>query len=361
LTCHHNIYELENIHIRKDDIDYEAEWLREYSDVSKDIATLRVKDCPIQPLECAKEARPKLEVDVWGFPSAGSDIFPKGRTIEGRLGKTLIPLHWQGQESGDNEWNVKPEVNVDVFQIEAKTEQGFSGGPVSYTEDNVVVGMFEARDDNFGYLIPIQIILDIFKPERNAPPVARNIDSSYMILMGDMYSQKGEHERAIFWYNQVIHDRNLSAAHNNIGLEFDRLQKYNDAIYHFDKAIEVDPLAPEPWLNMGITLRKLHKYTKSIKCYKRAVDMDPNYVKAWSNMGHVYFILKRYQKAIANFRKAIQIDPAFVDGWFNIGISLFEMKRFRKAQSFFEKARELDPEDTEADHYIKKCHTAANS
>jgi len=288
--------------------------------------------------------------------TANLGIFPKGRTIEGRLGRTLTRFRWEEeQKAGNYKWNAKPEVNVDVFQIESKIEQGFSGGPVSYSEDNAVVGMFEARDDNFGYLIPIQIILDIFQSKRATPPLTHNINSVIMILTGDMYADAGEHERAIFWYNQVIHDPNLRNAYNNKGLEVNLLGRYTEAVTCFERAIEVDPLSAEPWLNMGITLRKLHCYHRSIKCYEKAVDIDPNYVKAWNNMGHVYFILKKYQKAIANFEKATQIDPAFVDGWFNIGLALFKWKKFRKALSFLKKAEELDPRNTETKYYIRKC------
>jgi hypothetical protein len=87
LTCHHNISQLEAIFVEKGGKKYEARWVEEYSNMNQDIATLRVKNCNIQSLEYAREARPKLAVDVWGYSISDYNTFPGGKNVGGHLGK----------------------------------------------------------------------------------------------------------------------------------------------------------------------------------------------------------------------------------------------------------------------------------
>ena len=74
-------FKLDEIFVERDDVKCSAEWVEEFSDMSKDIAILNVKDCDnlhIKPLLYAKEAMPKLPVLVWGFSGAKLDTFPQG-------------------------------------------------------------------------------------------------------------------------------------------------------------------------------------------------------------------------------------------------------------------------------------------
>ena len=73
-------------------------------------------------------------------------------------------------------WNTKPTVNVPAYELVAehgefsKFHVGFSGGPVCHKDTGLVFGMVGAIDDNRGYAIPIQIILEKYPNEDKATP-----------------------------------------------------------------------------------------------------------------------------------------------------------------------------------------------
>jgi hypothetical protein len=96
--------------------------------------------------------------------------FPDGKEERGTL--TNIPRRFQweklelaadGDEAKKKKWKVKPEVNLDVYAFNGKFHVGFSGAPVCYEHDWKVVGMFEAKDDNQGYIIPVEVVIEKFE------------------------------------------------------------------------------------------------------------------------------------------------------------------------------------------------------
>jgi S1-C subfamily serine protease len=80
ITCHHCICRLNEIFVERSGIRSKAEWIKELSDMNKDIAILKV-DGPntTNALKYAQEAMEKLPVSVWGFSFKDLEVLPEGR------------------------------------------------------------------------------------------------------------------------------------------------------------------------------------------------------------------------------------------------------------------------------------------
>ena len=166
LTCHHCIYELDEIYVERKTRKYEATWIEKYSNMENDIAVLNVKDWPGKSLDYVKETLPGLKVFVWGFPLKDVEHFPNGNFIEEKCLSTLsCDFFWEKETQSNkvNKWNKKPKLDTKLFSIDAKFGEGHSGSPVFYSITNQVIGMLIAKDENKGYLIPMQIILEKFE------------------------------------------------------------------------------------------------------------------------------------------------------------------------------------------------------
>jgi tetratricopeptide (TPR) repeat protein len=87
-------------------------------------------------------------------------------------------------------------------------------------------------------------------------------------------------------------------AWNNKGLALDDLNKYDEAIKAFDKAIEINPQYSLAWYNKGRALYKLNKYDEAIKAYDKAIEINPQNSDAWSNKGAVLVYLESVAKKI---------------------------------------------------------------
>ena len=62
-------------------------------------------------------------------------------------------------------------------------------------------------------------------------------------------------------------------------------------------------------------LFQLEKYDEAIKCYDKAMEIQPNYSYAWSGKGNVYSNLKKYDEAIKCYDKAIELESDNVYAW----------------------------------------------
>jgi len=214
VTCHHCIYKLNTITIEKKSKTHLLKWNEKYSDMSKDIAILdRDGDCPIEPLNYNLEAMPKLPVNVYGYSAKSLDEFSDGKFGgKSELDEDSIPFSWneeisKGKKLYQNQWNKKPKINVNVFEIKGEFEKGFSGAPVYYLGNNNIVGMFIAKDEMSGYVLPIQTILDRFSIGSLGYTTGNQDNSSYL-REGNQFHSKKNFQSAISCYDKIIYDAN---------------------------------------------------------------------------------------------------------------------------------------------------------
>jgi tetratricopeptide (TPR) repeat protein len=65
-------------------------------------------------------------------------------------------------------------------------------------------------------------------------------------------------------------------------------ENYEDAIIHYDKAIELNPSLVSAWNNKGIALSRLKRFEDAIRCYDKAIGLDPNHANAWYNKAKAF-------------------------------------------------------------------------
>ena len=356
---------MENIYIENGYNKFPAEWVEEFSSVDKDISILRIKNTNFKPLECAKEAMPELSIFIWGFSAKELDNFPNGSEVKSRLYDTPFSIRWREEQiQGSKKWNKKPQIDVNVYRLEAKLDKGFSGAPVCYSVNTKVVGMLTAKDENHGYVVPIEIILDRFHPsdkfqgkKQISTSLPYKIDS--ILDKGNQYLESEDYSSAIEYYDKIINNPNLVSAWNNKGLSFYHLKRYDEARECFDKALEIDSSFLHAWNNKGNALFHLNEYEKAINCYQKVIEIDPNYADAWYNKGLRLYHLGKYYEAIASYDKTIEIDPNYVEAWYNKGDAYYRLGRIDEAIKCMDKVLGIDPNDVDGLNY--KAWLFANS
>jgi len=55
----------------------------------------------------------------------------------------------------------------------------------------------------------------------------------------------------------------------------------------------------------------LNKYEEAIQCYDKAIELDPNYADAWNNKGLAFDSLDKHEEALKLYEKAIELDPNY--------------------------------------------------
>jgi tetratricopeptide (TPR) repeat protein len=60
------------------------------------------------------------------------------------------------------------------------------------------------------------------------------------------------------------------------GIALCYLEKYEEAIECYDKALEIDPRRVDGWLFKGVTFHDSGKNAEAIKCFNKALEIDPS-------------------------------------------------------------------------------------
>lgn len=114
-------------------------------------------------------------------------------------------------------------------------------------------------------------------------------DVNVRYLLGEFYQNNGFVDAAIAEYNTItqIMPTNRSA-HYNIGyIYFVNKEDYNEAIKHFNEAINADPKYYEAYYMRGVCNEKLKNIDAAESDYKMALQNMPNYDKALEGLKRI--------------------------------------------------------------------------
>jgi len=117
---------------------------------------------------------------------------------------------------------------------------------------------------------------------------------------------------------QVTKDNYL--AHNSLGTELFKNGKIEDAMYHYNEAIRLNPNATDFYNNRGICYFALGQPQSAVEDYNKAVTLNPKYGDAYYNRGVAYVKLGRNHSAFDDFSEAIRLKSDSADAYNNRAI-----------------------------------------
>jgi len=145
---------------------------------------------------------------------------------------------------------------------------------------------------------------------------------------------------AIFMLNR-LNSKNAIELYNQ-GNTLIQLQRYQEALATYEKAIDIKPDYPQALYGQGKALFQLKKYQESLIAYDQAIQIQPNYLEAWTNRGFVLVRLKRYSEAIATVDKALQLKNDEPQVWQLKGDIFIKISQYNDAIKAYEQAINLD-------------------
>ena len=146
----------------------------------------------------------------------------------------------------------------------------------------------------------------------------------------------------------VTRNDNCWLAHNNLGLLLMDRGRTDEAMAHFQKALEINPNYGDAHYNLGILLEKMGRTDEAMAHLLKTLELDPNYADAHNNLGLLLMDRGRNDEAMAHFQKALEIKPTYGYAHYNLGILLADMGRTYEAMVHYQKALELNPNHAEA-------------
>ncbi len=170
-------------------------------------------------------------------------------------------------------------------------------------------------------------------------------------LLGDIYEDMGQYEKAIAAYQSVPL---TSVLHTNAQIEVaisrQRLEKPAEAKSQLKIVLEKDPRNYDAWITLGNIHRNNEEFKEAADAYTKAIDLVPVLTRDhWSALyyrGISFERSKAWDKAENDFRKALSLEPDQPMVLNYLGYSLIEKKlNLKEAMDMVRRAVELKPND----------------
>ena len=84
---------------------------------------------------------------------------------------------------------------------------------------------------------------------------------------------------------------------NILGMSNAKINKHENAIINYKKAIELSPDNATTFFHLGVLYHDLNQFSEAIKYYKRAISINPTYIDAIFNMAYAYIDLEDNESA----------------------------------------------------------------
>ncbi|HTX86632.1 MAG TPA: tetratricopeptide repeat protein [Candidatus Nanoarchaeia archaeon] len=105
------------------------------------------------------------------------------------------------------------------------------------------------------------------------------------------------HDPLTFYENNLKYSPQSFIEHANLGMAYDDVARYQDAIAEYQKAIAIADLYPQVHFDLANSLVAVKNYTEAEKEYLRAISMDPGFISPYRNLYSLYVYLGEKDKA----------------------------------------------------------------
>ncbi|MGB7745811.1 MAG: tetratricopeptide repeat protein, partial [Verrucomicrobiia bacterium] len=167
--------------------------------------------------------------------------------------------------------------------------------------------------------------------------------------LGSVLLQRGEVDEAMVHYQKALEIKPDSAeTHYNLGDVLLQQGKVDEAIAQYQKALEINPDYAETHYNLGNALLKKGRVDEAISQYQMALQINPDYAEAHINFGIALLQKGNVDEAIAQYQTALEIKPNSAETCYHLGNALLQKGRVDEAIAQYQKALEINPENAEA-------------
>jgi len=139
-------------------------------------------------------------------------------------------------------------------------------------------------------------------------------------------------------------DLKIADYYLNLGTNFGKLGKYQEAVDALKKTIRIKPDHADAHYKLSFVYAKLGNNQEEVDALKKTIRIKPDHADAHYNLGSAYAELGKYQEAVDSIRQAIRIKPDFADAHYNLGLVYMILKDKSSALDEYKVLKDLDDE-----------------
>jgi hypothetical protein len=125
----------------------------------------------------------------------------------------------------------------------------------------------------------------------------------------NLYKQKNFLDALILSNKVIEKDKNIPFLLNLNGLINLSLEKWHNAIFAFQKALDADDKFVEAYNNIGVAYSHIGDDKKAVENYTLAIRLKKDYANGYNNLASHYDDLGQYSEALINYNYALKFNP----------------------------------------------------
>ena len=129
-------------------------------------------------------------------------------------------------------------------------------------------------------------------------------------MAGSIYTKQGKYNDAIFYYHQAIQlDFQNSNLHHSLGYCYFMQMDFDKALKAYKQALKLNIEFDDFFYDLGTLNQYMNRFCEAIAAYKKCLKINPQKDWCHHNMGLIYLNQDKYNKAVREFKKAIKLNP----------------------------------------------------
>ena len=162
------------------------------------------------------------------------------------------------------------------------------------------------------------------RPELEKLAAAHPQDPLYLYWLARLDYDAQNYTAAIARLQKVVElDPKMMRAYDTLGLCYDYLGQFNEAIKHYNRAVELNRLQskPSPWphVDLAVSLISVNQLAEAEKNLREALGYDARLRQAHYQLGRVLEMQGNYQAAVQSLNQAIALQPSYPEPHYLLG------------------------------------------
>lgn len=172
-------------------------------------------------------------------------------------------------------------------------------------------------------------------------------------LVVSTYNRAGVFQKSfLIWEDTLKKNPNAWMAHNNIGVELEKQNKWQEAEAHYKEAVRINPHYAPAHDNLGLMLKQKNKFDEAAVHFRNAIHEDPEFWESFNNLGYALIMLGKTDEAVTYFQQALQINPYSIEAHNNLANILDTKGKKEEARKHYWEALRINPDNAEIHNNI---------